>query len=327
MAGRGLPRRPGRDPLPRLRRPGRTRQQPLPGRGPDDRAERRDDRLRPAAVPAAAGGRADAVRGGLGPGHRRTARRGAARGGRRRHRVLGPWSTADRAARPDRDHAVPRARDGALVRGRARDHLVPGPRRGDGLDPARDRRGAVERSGRRGRAGRPGPRAGGTGVGRTRSRCPGVASAAVAVRAGPQPGPGRDPVRPGLHGPADRGLRVAVLPAGRRWRRSAPARHLGARRHGHPDRDPRRLHLRHDGPSHEPGLRDALPDRGHLLPGARLSPRLGHRGSALPRPEPPAADRRAARHPAGVRVRAPSADCSIRPARSRRRGMSGWVCS
>ena len=56
-----------------------------------------------------------------------------------------------------------------------------------------------------------------------------------------------------------------------------------------------------------PGLRVPLPDRGHLLPGARLSPRLGHRGSALPRPEPPAADRRAARHvlPASA-LRAPS---------------------
>ena len=67
VAGRGVPRRAGRRSATRsTTSPGSAGNDFFQDVAPDDRSERRDDRLRPPPVPAAAGGRADAVRGGAG---------------------------------------------------------------------------------------------------------------------------------------------------------------------------------------------------------------------------------------------------------------------
>ena len=68
-------------------------------------------------------------------------------------------------------------------------------------------------------------------------------------------------------------------------RRLAAAELVGRARRGHPGRPAAGLQRGHDRPRLPPGLRLPVPARDARLPGARLPPRLGGRGPALPPPE------------------------------------------
>ena len=150
VAGGGLPRGARRDPLPGRGGRRAAGQRPLPGR-PADRHDRRRG-ARAAAVPAAAGAGAPAVRGGLGPVRQRPGDLHGPRRGRRRSLLVDDRTPPRRRRRPPRHDDLLRLRHGLLVHGPDLDDLVPGAyRRGRPDVPGHRHRSRRRPRGRRGR--------------------------------------------------------------------------------------------------------------------------------------------------------------------------------
>ena len=307
----------------------------LPGR-PAGRHDRRRP-ARPAALPAAAGRPADAVRRALGPRDGRPAalhaprrrRRGARAGGCSAGCRSGPsvrlattvffafgtvfWYTAQIATTWYQAHIVAVGLTFLAIGARAR-RRTRRPRRDDADAPtaAADRRGRADRGGR--------------------------ALAPAPPRPRPPPVPRRPPVRAGLHGPPDGRLRRAVLPVRRRrrrWRRRGWSAALGA---AHPDRAAARLQPRLERPRSSSPAYDylyrleaaATTALGYHPDWAIEDPRYLPQNAAIMFLTPPdllpAAPARRARRPRdpGLHGRpARSAACSTRPARSPCRATSG----
>ena len=251
------------------------RQRLLQRRHAGPRRRWRADRARPAPVPAAAGARPAALHRDLGARDGRAAPDRDRGSPRRRCRLLGPRPPRDLARRAPRHDDLPRRRDGPLVCGGGRQHVVDGARR---RAPA-----AVRRGGHRHRTGARDPLPPGAAV--PRFHRPG------ARPRGPAPRPRSDSPDPG-------GARRGLLPL-RRGRDAARSRPVGRPRRCAPARGARRLYARGDRPPVQPGVRLPLPLRGGCVPGARVRGLLGDRGSALhpaePRPHAPSAPERAAR--------------------------------
>ena len=139
VAGRRVPRGPGRDPLPGRGRRGRLGQRVLPGR-PADRHERRRARgasCRSRHCPALVLVPFVAL---VGPA-RPTTRRSSRSSPRSTWRSAGGCSAGSRAALRVRagTHGLLRLRHGVLVHGPGHHDLVPGPHRGRGSDAPGDR--------------------------------------------------------------------------------------------------------------------------------------------------------------------------------------------
>ena len=314
---------------------------------PRHRRRRPADRPGADPVPAAAGGRAAAVRRRC-SGSTRTPRRIAA--------VLGGvdvwlawWLLGllrSPAVAPGGSDGVFRPRDGVLVHVDARHDVVLRPRRGGRADPARGRRSRCGPTGRRStealvavdadasdgrrRDGR-GPRAGGCGSCGRRGL-----SSAIGLRHRPLtlidrgsswpascwalPASARLTVVFGLPflafvGAGGLGPTTGALAASR-YGTAGSARPVGRARLRDPAARARRLQRPDDGPHLPSGLRVPLPAGGLRLSRARLQPLLVDRGPRATSPRTSSSCSAGSRRHAGLPGRAPRGRCSATPARS-----------